>query len=221
MKKLFFTVGVVFLLIGVVLSLNYNSEKLMRKIEIAANAEDAWEVSGYLQAGDKIRIICHPGKNWEKPVFEEPDDYTPVSHRHIWFEIVDANGKITEYNTAWTIYESGGGQIPFSRCFVNWTVRDGIEVEQQYPTYVGGTVKLNGIYTARIARDEYGKPFFEPSPIEEPEAPTYFAIEKEYPVVVYPYTYFLPIGISFSTMGIVLSTWAARSRKRRKRSFSK
>jgi len=223
MKKLFFSVGIIFILIGIILSLNHNSPKIMRKIELVAKAEDSWEVSANLTAGDKIRVICYPGKNWDKPGGWDYDDILPFYHRHIWFEIVDPNGKITEYNTAWTSTTPGGETIPFSRCFINVTKRDGIEVEEQYPTYIGGTVKLNGTYTVRIGCDEYGNPIIEPPPAPQYEIgpPTYFAIEKEYPVTVYPYTILLPVGTSFSVIGIVTCAWSVKKTKRRTRRTKK
>lgn len=222
MKKLFFSVGLCFILVGVVLSLNYNSSKVMRKIEVVNKDYDVWNITAYLEAGDKIRVICYPGRNWDEELsFDPGDDYVPVPHRHIWFEIVDPNGKITEYNTAWTTYGPGGEKVTFSRCYVNVTIRDGIEVEQ-YPTYIGGTVKLNGTYTVRIG-NEVSPPidFFDPPPFKDPYPPTYLAIEKEYPITVYPYTYLLPVGVSVSIMGVVISTWAARRPKLKKRRFTK
>lgn len=218
LKKLFFTIGIFLIFIGAIFSVNYNSTKTMRKIEIVKKEYETWEISANLTAGDHIRVVCYPGKNWDKPGGWDIDDIIPVNHRHIWFEIVDPNGRITEYNTAWTSTGLGGEQIPFSRCFINVTVRDGIEVEEQYPTYIGGTVKFNGTYTVRIARDEYGNPIIEPPPAPqyEPGPPAYFAIEKEYPVKVYPYTYLLPTGVSLSFIGILISAWSMKKPKKRK-----
>jgi hypothetical protein len=215
LKKLFFSVGIVILLIGIAVAANYNSSIPAIKIETVAETDvdnPTWQISADLVEGDVIRVRCHPGKNWEKPEFEPADDYVPINHRHIWFEIVDPNGNITEYNTAWA--SSPEGQ--FAMAFINVSIRGGGMEVEQYPIYVGGNATLNGTYTVRSNKD-----WFEPPPTLEPGPPTYLAIEKISSVTVYPYTYFLPTGISFSVIGMVISAWAARSPKPKKRFLRK
>lgn len=220
MKKLFFAVGAFLIILGFILAVNYNVAKNMRKIEIVGHEYNTCEITVYLNKGDKFRVICSPAANWGDPLGEwDKDDVIPYNHRHVWFEIVDPNGTITEFNTAWTRYSPTNQplDIPLSRCFVNVTVLgEGLEVEGQYPTYIGGTAKISGNYTVRIPLDEYGYPFIYPPPLSDPDPPAYLAIEKEYPVETRPYMFLLPVGASLSGIGIVISIWSTKPKKRRR-----
>lgn len=221
LKKLFFTVGAFLIILGFILAVNYNVTKNMRKIEIVGQKYNTCEITVYLNKGDKFRVICSPAANWGEELGEwDKDDVIPYNHRHVWFEIVDPNGAITEFNTAWTRYSPTNQplDIPLSRCFVNVTVLgEGLEVEGRYPTYIGGIAKISGNYTVRIPLDEYGYPFIYPPPLSDPDPPAYLAIEKEYPVETRPYMFLLPVGASLSGIGIVISIWSTKKPKKRKR----
>jgi hypothetical protein len=96
---------------------------------------------------------------------------------------------------------------------------EGLEVEEQYPSYIGGIAKLSGNYTVRIPLDEYGYPIIYPPPLSDPDPPAYLAIERESAVETHPYTVLLPFGISLSAVGAAISTWSIK--KPRKRNYLK
>ena len=213
MKKLFFTTGIIIALVGAVMAVNYSFPTTDTKTEWPGKGSNNWEVSAYYEAGQNLTVYCVPPKNWSQGVWDI-DDVVTTSHRHIWFEIVDPTGSITEFNTAWTETDPATGeQLPqgITRCYINVTIRgEGLNVPGQYPGFIGGTALLSGNYTARVY------PEFEP-PIDQEAPPSALWLKKEYAVVVYPNTYLLPLGASVSVVGAIVSVKAGTSKKKRKR----
>jgi hypothetical protein len=212
MKKLFFATGIIIFLIGAVIAVNYSSSRTDAKLEWVGKGYNNWEVSGYYKAGDNLTVYCVPPHNWTDGAWDIDDD-VPYAHRHIWFEIVDPNGSITEFNTAWTSIDPGSGQtlpVGIAPCYINVSVRgEGLNVTSQYPGHVGGTVLLNGNYTARVISEFY------PSTAIEEVPPLALWLKDEYTAVVYPNTYLLPLGTSVGVLGAIVSVKAGTSKKKR------
>jgi hypothetical protein len=132
-----------------------------------------------------------------------------VWHKHIFFEITDPSGNITEYNTAWALSapQAQGGVFSIAR--INVTIHGGgIEVGQ-YPFFIGGKALLSGTYKVEVIKDFY--------PLQDYDTPPhYLGLQKIETITYYPFTYLLPVGVSISIVGIVVSVKAAKSKKKRK-----
>jgi hypothetical protein len=206
-KKLFFTTGIIIFLIGIVVAANYNISTAGITVDPVATVYGKWEVSGTFKAGERIHVRIGPASNWSEGVWDI-DDVITVFHKHIWVEIVDPSGDVTEYNTAWTIYDPSGGIVPFSLCYINMTIQGRGINNAQYPKYIGGIALLNGTYTVRVIKE------FEP-PLAQETPPYYISLLKEYPFTDRPYTYLLPVGIFISCAGAVISVLSSKPRRKK------
>lgn len=208
LKKLFFTVGIIIILVGSVVASGYSYSSTATKTETVNSGYNIWEVSGNYGAGETLLIGWRYAQEWTKGLDEPEDDAVPVFHKHIWWEIDDPSNSTTEFNTAFTSYGPSGEKLTgLFLCYINVTIRaQGLNVTAQYPEYIGGITLLNGTYTARCVKD------FEPELMNQ-TAPYWLALEREYSVVEYPHTTYLPAGISIIGVGTVIAVAAARSKK--------
>lgn len=219
MKKLFFTTGIIIVLIGAIATASYNTEVMYSKTQSAVYytnnqsknyTDKSWEVSGYFNKGEKLDVYCIPSANWSKGLMDEADDDVPAAHRHIYMDIVDPTGNATEFNTAWTD-TSTSGTVPFAEVMIWVTNRTaGLFQPQNNPTYVGGVAALSGTYKAIVISE------FEPSYSANEEPPYYLALDRESPYPTYPFGYLLPVGGSTMAVGAVISALSAKSKKKQK-----
>jgi hypothetical protein len=210
LRKLFFAVGLLMILIGAILASMYSIPTTVKAETQVAADYDVWDISGNFTVGDKIIARVRYAISWTEGLWDI-DDFIPYNHRHIWFEIVDPGGGTTEFNTAWTSSGLKEGQLAL--VYINATILgEGLYVtvtaqNSTYPNYLGGIALLNGTYKFICDQE------MEPTPINV-TAPVWMGLAREIPKVEYPNTSLLPIGISISGVGIVTSVVAARSKKK-------
>jgi len=219
LRKLLFATGILIILIGAVLASMYTISVTVKAQDIVAQEYNAWEVSWNFTVGDKIIAQPRYSTSWTNNPWDQ-DDLFPYNHRHIWFYMIDPTGNSTEWNTAWSGHNLNTGQLAL--IYINATIlSDGLYVTSTaqngstYPTYLGGIALLNGTYTFKCEKE------MEPTPANV-TAPAWIGLTREYPKATSPYTSSLPIGISISGVGAVISIAAARRKKKtvRKRKTS-
>lgn len=213
MKKLFFATGIAIILIGFIVAYNYGNSTTEAKNEMVHGEYNVWQVSAYFKAGQYIHVYTSPAGNWTSNAeWDPPDDHILVNHMYIWFEILDPNGNITEYETGWTTENpSTGATVPLSICYVNVTI-PGAAINTTNPqAFIGGEALMDGNYTVRIP--DPSNNFYPGLNQQYPPPPYYLGLSRDYTVVTYPIGYLLPVGASIGVVGGVISIQSARSKK--------
>lgn len=215
MKKLFLATGIAIILIGFIVSFNYGNAVTEKKSDLLNGDYNIWQISAHYNAGEYIHVYCVPAANWTNGSWDQ-DDQVTVNHRHIWFEIVDPYGTITEYNVAWTNQNPQTGETlsVLSMAMIWVTNQSGAITTGNPQPFIGGIAQVDGNYTVRIP-DPLNN--FDPALyIPNPPPPYYLGLTKDYTVVSYPMGYLLPVGMFIGAAGGVISIQSARSKKNTK-----
>ncbi len=219
MKKLFLAAGIAIILIGFIVSYNYGNAITENKTDLLNGEYNIWQISAHYNAGEYIHVYCVPAGNWTNGSWDT-DDQVPVNHRHIWFEIVDPYGKITEYNTAWTNQNpSTGEDLSVLAMAMIWVTNQSGAITTGNPQpFIGGIAQVDGNYTVRIPDplNNFDPGLYQP----DPPPPYYLGLRKDYTVTTYPMGYLLPVGMFIGAAGGVISIQSARSKKSTKHNKS-
>ena len=204
----------------VVMTDDHGSPMISADVKAAAGGYNLWNVTAYYKAGEKLRVYCVPPLNWSNGPWDAPDDQVPVNHRHIWFEIVDPYGKITEYNTAWTSQNPMTGEdVGVLAMAMIWVTNQSGAITTGNPQpFIGGIAQVDGNYTVRIPDplNNFDPGLYQP----DPPPPYYLGLRKDYTVTTYPMGYLLPVGMFIGAAGGVISIQSARSKKSTKHNKS-
>jgi hypothetical protein len=218
-KKLFLATGIAIILIGFIVSYNYGNAITENKTDLLNGDYNIWQISAHYNAGEYIHVYCVPAGNWTNGSWDT-DDQVPVNHRHIWFEIVDPYGKITEYNTAWTNQNpSTGEDLSVLAMAMIWVTNQSGAITTGNPQpFIGGIAQVDGNYTVRIPDplNNFDPGLYQP----DPPPPYYLGLRKDYTVTTYPMGYLLPVGMFIGAAGGVISIQSARSKKSTKHNKS-
>jgi hypothetical protein len=218
-KKLFLAAGIAIILIGFIVSYNYGNAITENKTDLLNGEYNIWQISAHYNAGEYIHVYCVPAGNWTNGSWDT-DDQVPVNHRHIWFEIVDPYGKITEYNTAWTNQNpSTGEDLSVLAMAMIWVTNQSGAITTGNPQpFIGGIAQVDGNYTVRIPDplNNFDPGLYQP----DPPPPYYLGLRKDYTVTTYPMGYLLPVGMFIGAAGGVISIQSARSKKSTKHNKS-
>jgi PKD repeat protein len=160
----------------VVMTDNHGSPMISADVKAAAGGYNLWNVTAYYKAGEKLRVYCVPPLNWSDGSWDPPDDQVPVNHRHIWFEILDPYGKITEYNTAWTT-QNPETLSALMIAMISVTNQSGAITTDNPQLFIGGITRVDGNYTVRV------DPEMEP-PIQYPPTPPEWLELKEESILI-------------------------------------
>ncbi len=211
MKKLFLATGIAIILIGFIVSYNYGNAITENKTDLLNGDYNIWQISAHYNAGEYIHVYCVPAANWTNGSWDT-DDQVTVNHRHIWFEIVDPYGKITEYNTAWTNQNpSTGEDLGVLAMAMIWVTNQSGAITTGNPQpFIGGIAQVDGNYTVRIPDplNNFDPGLYQP----DPPPPYYLGLRKDYTVTTYPMGYLLPVGMFIGAAGGVISIQSARSK---------
>jgi hypothetical protein len=206
-------------LIGFIVSYNYGNAITENKTDLLNGDYNIWQISAHYNAGEYIHVYCVPAGNWTNGSWDT-DDQVPVNHRHIWFEIVDPYGKITEYNTAWTTQNpSTGEDLSVLAMAMIWVTNQSGAITTGNPQpFIGGIAQVDGNYTVRIPDplNNFDPGLYQP----DPPPPYYLGLRKDYTVTTYPMGYLLPVGMFIGAAGGVISIQSARSKKSTKHNKS-
>jgi hypothetical protein len=178
--------------------------KINRPHEVA-NVQNSWEVSHYFNLGDNISLSIASGDDWSL-AFEDYTGQMPVN-----VTIIAPDGGETKFHVFYEGYPEPpppGQPWPIYIARVELVSRDEDALEVAEPVsvvWIGGVVKQNGTFTAKVDL-WWGK---------DPPRSLIFYIEIF--EQKYPYTNFLPVGCIISVVGFILSAWGVKDKKRKVR----
>ena len=145
MKRWILAIGLIFIFFGAVLWLRSTVAELKSNIawdEIKTGV-NTLEVSANFTAGDKVKLIISPNRDW---LSEPQTDDVPYPHTFVWVNVTSPNGDPSWYEIAYvqsSVYQvrllNAGG---FSGEYGN----DTLQTERA----IVGKVKYNGLYQAKI-----------------------------------------------------------------------
>ena len=170
--------------------------------EIQASREDVvfpdWTVSAAFNENEILLVYFYPPPNDENI----PE---PTGERYMYVDVTDPLNGTTTFNITFTKYEMLFGLVSND---------GGLVVDENPPTYLGGTTQHKGNYTARV------RTFADPA-----HAFLYYVdgeislleIYLIYETVSYPYFAAFPVAVALAAIGVAAIVWGARDQKRRTR----
>ncbi len=171
--------------------------------DIRASREDVvypdWTVSAAFSENEILLVYFYPPPKTVGVPAE------PEGARYMFVDIMDPHGGNTTFNVTFTQY---------SQIFELLSNDDGLVVDENPSTYIGGKTRYNGTYTARvrtIADPGLAGIYYDGGKIRLLE------IYMIYEIVNYPYFAAFPVAIALAAVGVVAIVWGARGPKRRTR----
>lgn len=217
MKKWAVGFGVIVLLLGLAFISISNTSHTLNIKELVASVENKWIVSGYFKQGENLTIWFTQPKDWAFGPYPEIGE--PPYSKHFMVNIT--NTAANDYTLLKVIlmvpqqFTPPGPPYAFSLNLVEIEVEHhgGIIVGDS-PLEIGGTIKNDGEYRIKswlIPPTVIGEDY-KPHPVSPPLELRLDMVTNE---TVYPYTFLLPLGSALSIVGVIISIWGIKSRRRK------
>lgn len=218
MKKLSLALGVLMLLVGTIIITNYNIQQEVNKEEEVNKKEYTWNISGNLSKGEKLGLYFVQPKDWAFGPYPEIGG-PPYSKKLIINVTNTSTGNFTLFEVTLMVpYNQQPPREPYSFTLTIYDVEvaenSGALTVETHPKYVGYLIALgetsdNGEYKMEmqlipsVVIDEFGNP-------QNVSPPLQLVLYKVWTERMFPYFFFLPLGIIIIFAGIVLLTLGLR-----------
>lgn len=225
MEKVVVGISVLLILIGVILTANYN---IQRKIDLSEEIDrqtNKWTVSGFFNEKEKMGLYFVQPKDWSFGPY--PDLGDPPYSKNLMINVTNEDtGQFTLYKVILAVPRM---EIPPKPPYAFVLTIYKVEVEKQegamitltHPHYAGqlialGTTNSSGLYRIEAILvpdtviDESNKPKIVSPPLE-------IILYKVLTMYEAPFTFLLPTGLIITFIGASLFVFGLRKKPRRHR----
>jgi hypothetical protein len=220
MKKWFFAVSLLIVLVGVVMVSQNSLARTTWKEDLvmavpgggqngSADVEDSWNVSANLEKGDVIHVYFTQGAQWRQGLFDIDEDFPGFAILYVGVNVTDPHGNTTIYLCIMGKPDSEGPETILNVLDVNITSDEGgIDPSWLYRNAtnsyygIGGAVQFSGTYNFTVGNLWPGRN----------DPPSSISIRKVTFATEHPYTYLLPSGIGVAGVGAVLALFSLRKK---------
>lgn len=202
MKKWFFAVGVIIIVVGVIVASAYSAPKEVKDYPSVNSVRQAWSVNANLIKGDTVWVEIRQGFDWPVGRFELDEiEWPGFGILYVGVDIIEPRGNLTIFLIRFgrLATESSDVVRPLTVLDINLTINGGgldstLFYNNNKYSDVGGIAQFSGTYTFTVSRMMPSR--------EDP--PSVIDIRKRLVTIQQPYTYLLPVGITVTAAGSVL-----------------
>lgn len=213
MRRIVLAVSVIFLLAGFILIASSNVSVINFDETVLDHKENAREISGYFDNGEKIIVKFWPAHEWREVPMEPPTKDVNYPHLFLYFNVTGPQNDNASFEVA--IVRLAFNTTPYVdqiKVLDAGSLKVSMQSNNQTKE-IGGVVNHSGNYTAVIV-----------GTFPHAALPQSLTLYKGIPQKIYPYASHIPIGSTMLIFGSVLLIWSRRSLKKQKfhkRSISK
>jgi hypothetical protein len=228
MKSKFFTLGLVLIFLGIVISSFYNAQTESYAYQEGYTKTYQFQTSGYFNEGEELVLGIVPSDEWLNYIDWLQSSTVPeYLDATIQVEINNTNGQRTVVDLIYVTFADTSGnyaQLTLQAADTNFTSGGLSELGPAGAQggAIKGTVETSGTYTATVN----GTPS-DPNILYDLNIPpTSVTLDRYTKQMFYPYREMLPIGVALIVSGGISSFWARRQPKmqsllRKKKTVSK
>jgi len=219
MKKALTIMGILFLSIGLVSISRSSMQDIDTNTQLVNEKQDQWTVSGSFQQGENLSLHFLPLKEWSRPPYPPDGVETPYSKL---FTVNITNAAADSYTLIEVVLGlSLPPGVPPSKpydyslyIYSTEVTHHGAITIEDYPDKINGIAEDDGLYQVKCSLDPsvvMGDDLL-PHPASPPRELTLYRITTE---TKHSYNLLLPTGISFCIIGLIISIWSAKTKKRK------